>query len=222
MSSDTVPVLSDRTMAIYLDRALNTIEAKGSSKYAEWLSLWNKRFGKEWKASSDGNHSDFVHRFYGKWRADKFKKQWFRSWILWTINQMKPERRRLFVVDDEEYDFYDGLVKRSQFVFALSPFGNGLDCHRTYESLLMGNIVIMHSSPLDALWERHDLPIVVIRDLREINATMLQHWYKEVGPKTATESAETRYKLTSTYWMSYIRQKTLHKLKGIRSNDVVS
>lgn len=208
-------------MAIYLDFALNVIASHGDQKYREWLHLWNAEFGKEWKPSTDSNHEEFIQKFYGKWRSDKFKKQWFRSWILSNIQQMAADRKRLFFVDDKGYDFYDGLIRRSQFVFALSPFGNGLDCHRTYESLLMGNIVIMHSSPLDALWERHNLPIVSIHDLREINATMLHLWYQKYRSKTTLESAETRYKLTSSYWMSYVRQQTLQRLDQVRKLQTV-
>jgi len=35
------------------------------------------------------------------------------------------------------------------YPFVLSTSGNGLDCHRTYEALYLGSIVIMKHSPLD-------------------------------------------------------------------------
>merc|ERR1711997_73620 len=103
-------------------------------------------------------------------------------------------------------------MKRSEFIFSLSPFGNGLDCHRTYESLLFGNIVIVQTSPLDILYTKHDLPVVIINDFNEINKTMLNYWYNKYKNKTYLKNSNTRYKLTSNYWISYIKQNTLKKM----------
>ena len=55
---------------------------------------------------------------------------------------------------------YRQLLNKSFFV--ISPPGNGIDCHRTWESLILGNIVLLQSSPLDPLFE--DLPVVIIKD----------------------------------------------------------
>ena len=40
----------------------------------------------------------------------------------------------------------------SHYPFVLSTRGNGLDCHRTWELLLLGSIVITRTSPLDPLF----------------------------------------------------------------------
>ena len=41
--------------------------------------------------------------------------------------------------------------------FVLSPEGNGIDCHRTWEALLMGAFPIVKTSYLDVLYEEKDL-----------------------------------------------------------------
>jgi hypothetical protein len=69
-------------------------------------------------------------------------------------------------------DHVDFLLKRvpqeeiwrlySRYPFVLSARGNGLDCHRTWELLLLGSIVITRTSPLDSLFE--GLPVAIVND----------------------------------------------------------
>ena len=51
---------------------------------------------------------------------------------------------------------------KRNYAFSISPHGNGLDCHRTWEDLALGCIVIVKSSPLNSLYE--GLPVVIIED----------------------------------------------------------
>lgn len=50
--------------------------------------------------------------------------------------------------------------------FVISPQGNGLDCHRTWEALCLGCIPILKSSGLDPLFE--GLPVWIISSWSEI------------------------------------------------------
>lgn len=61
----------------------------------------------------------------------------------------------------------DYHLQMSKFLFVASPRGNGIDCHRTWEALLVGSIPIV---------ERHfmfdaylTLPIIQIDDWREVS-----------------------------------------------------
>jgi hypothetical protein len=66
----------------------------------------------------------------------------------------------------------------NQYQFALSPRGNGLDCHRTWELLFAGVIVITKTSPLDDMYK--DLPVVILKDWSELNHDLeskLNHWH---------------------------------------------
>lgn len=49
--------------------------------------------------------------------------------------------------------------------FIISTHGNGLDCHRTWEILLLGGIVITKKSSLDPMFK--DLPVVLVDDWDE-------------------------------------------------------
>jgi len=63
---------------------------------------------------------------------------------------------------------------RGEYAFVLSPHGVGLDCHRTWEALALGHIVLVPSSPLDSLYA--GLPVIPIRDWNEIAPQQLNAW----------------------------------------------
>ena len=51
--------------------------------------------------------------------------------------------------------------------FVISPQGNGLDCHRTWEALCLGCIPIIKTSGLDPLFE--DLPVWIVSAWSEVS-----------------------------------------------------
>lgn len=73
----------------------------------------------------------------------------------------------------EKYGCYNrtGLsVKRyseclSRYMFILSPPGNGLDCHRTWEAIYHGCVPVMESK--DNLFSEYDLPIYEVENLSD-------------------------------------------------------
>jgi len=57
------------------------------------------------------------------------------------------------------------------YAFVLSPFGNGMDCHRTWEALLCGCIPIVRSSVFDELFE--GLPVLIVDKWEDISLQLL-------------------------------------------------
>ena len=104
--------------------------------------------------------------------------------------------------------------KKLNYAFSISPHGNGLDCHRTWEDLALGCIVIVKSSPLDPLYE--GLPVVIIKNWNEINEENLQKWLALYSD--ASMNPAYREKLTYQYWMA----KIINASKSYKSNDHVS
>ena len=51
--------------------------------------------------------------------------------------------------------------------YILSPHGNGLDCHRTWESLIFKTIPIVKTSTLDDLYK--DLPVIIVNKWNDID-----------------------------------------------------
>ncbi len=58
-----------------------------------------------------------------------------------------------------------------QYKFVLSPHSNGLDCHRTWEALLLGCIPIVKTSPLDSMYD--GLPVLIVQDWSDVTYKLL-------------------------------------------------
>jgi hypothetical protein len=98
--------------------------------------------------------------------------------------------------------------RRGQYAFVLSPHGMGLDCHRTWESLALGHIVLVPSSSLDSLYT--ELPVVPLRSWNQITPDNLESWlsrYSEIGETVPK-------KLTSQYWIDEIKSTVMKKFRG--------
>lgn len=88
--------------------------------------------------------------------------------------------------------------RRGDYAFVFSPHGNGLDCHRTWEALALGHIVLVPRSPLDDMYE--GLPVVAVTSVADITADQLAEWHARFrGWDTAD------VKLTSAYWVGRMR-----------------
>ena len=85
------------------------------------------------------------------------------------------------VVADHRKPFGDYLIDVAQAQFVLSPRGNGLDCHRTWEALMMGAIPVVRSSYLDPLFD--GLPVLIISDWSEVTQQFLELRYQEIMSK---------------------------------------
>ena len=148
-----------------------------------------------------------------------------------TMKRWKSTKLKFFNIDRTQihrklrnksfYRFPDKKMPRDllwntkkECVFDISPPGGGLDCHRTWESLLLGCIVIVQKSPLNQLFE--GLPIVEVDSWNEINQENLNKWKKEFGNVLANQNARKR--LTFEYWSDkiilaqkkYMQTRTVH------------
>jgi len=88
---------------------------------------------------------------------------------------------------------------QSQFQFVLSPHGAGLDCHRTWEALILGCIPVIKKSSMDDLFA--DLPVMIVNDWSEIDANFLEHSKKLLESKTFNTQ-----KLQMHYWRSLLKK----------------
>lgn len=96
-------------------------------------------------------------------------------------------------------EFHENL---SKFLFVASPRGNGIDCHRTWESLIMGSIPIV---------ERHfmfdtyiNLPIIQIDSWSDLlDESFLTPYLEKYKKKELFHNME---ELTMKYWLDKILQ----------------
>lgn len=94
------------------------------------------------------------------------------------------------------------------YKFILSPRGTGMDCHRTWEALMIGLIPIVQSSMIDELYE--DLPVIVVGDWKELNMDLLNKEYEKIIEKKKNNQYNYN-KLHIEYW--------IHKFEHVYINQ---
>ena len=123
----------------------------------------------------------------------------------WHFFLGRGDRQECFDRIDHACVFFEPVpVPRTQswtnnarHLFTISPLGAGLDCHRTWEALLLGTIPIVHTSPLDGLYD--GLPVCIVDDWAQVDAEFLQD--------RRNEMLERRYDfstLLQRYWRELI------------------
>jgi hypothetical protein len=81
--------------------------------------------------------------------------------------------------------------------FVLSPFGNGIDCHRTWEALVLGSIPIVRRSTLHEMF--HDMPAVEVDHWKTVDGSFLRRQCAAMGHHIE--------KVHLKYWVDLIRSK---------------
>lgn len=89
----------------------------------------------------------------------------------------------------------------SHCFFNASPNGNGIDCHRTWESLYLGTIPVLEKSHVSKYWENIGLPVLLIDSWSEIltmDESFLIKTYSNLQSKLSSPS------LYMNYWTDMI------------------
>jgi len=99
------------------------------------------------------------------------------------------------------------IQKKYNFVF--SPAGVGMDCHRTWEALILGCIPVVETSFLDDFYS--GFPIVIIKTTADITKDNLIKWFDKY--KNSFDH-DLEMKLKNNYW--------IEKIKNIQNNCILS
>ena len=139
----------------------------------------------------------------------KYERKDHRAYGNFLLNISRGNRRAAFEQIPKELMIYekDFVVrpvtwwKQASAAFTVSPMGNGMDCHRTWETLVLGGIPIVESSVLNRLYE--GLPVLIVKSWSDITETLLK--------KTINEFSERKFepeRLELKYWVQKIKAKT--------------
>jgi hypothetical protein len=91
-------------------------------------------------------------------------------------------------------------INQSKYSFVISPHGNGLDCHRTWEALLCGCIPIVRSTVFKDLFE--GLPVLIVEKWEDVTLTLLRQTVYDF--KVKHDNNEFQYeKLTLEYYTNW-------------------
>lgn len=91
-------------------------------------------------------------------------------------------------------------INQMQFAFVLSPHGNGLDCHRTWEAIALGCIPVVKTSPLDCLFS--GLPVLIVNSWSDVTDDLLCETVERF--KNRIKPNELPEKLKLEYWTTRI------------------
>jgi len=166
-------------------RALPPLERRNPRLYLDFA--WN--FSREkayfdlmWPRSVDGNdRSPATARLPEGRKAIVRKLRWRRGVVCQKSRLPRAEMWR----------------QRGQYAAVASPHGGGLDCHRTWEALALGHLVVVPSSSLDPLFE--GLRVAAVADWGEVRAKNLARWLSRPVVRTAGDP------LTSRHWVERMR-----------------
>ncbi|SNY93814.1 hypothetical protein SAMN04515647_4135 [Cohaesibacter sp. ES.047] len=136
---------------------------------------------------------------------DQKKTQAFSNW---HFAADRGDRQQCLSEFPAETAFYQStfLTRReswqlnASFAFTISPLGNGLDCHRTWEALLLGSIPVVKSSPLDSLYQ--DLPVVILDEWSDFTTERMHYELERASHNTYDFS-----RLHLSYWLDVIAKR---------------
>jgi hypothetical protein len=94
----------------------------------------------------------------------------------------------------------DSWTNMADYAFVLSPYGNGLDCHRTWEALCLGCIPVVKTSGLDPLFE--DLPVWIVNSWKYVTQENMINKINEFRKRTFKYE-----RLELNYWRQQINSK---------------
>jgi len=138
--------------------------------------------------------------------AKPFVEREAKAFCNWHFSLDRADRRECAEILDRSVCYFqeqpipmaDTWELQSQFQFVLSPHGAGLDCHRTWEALLLGCIPIIKKAKMNDLFE--DLPFIEVEDWGQINQAFLDDAKKQLSQKTFNQE-----KLLMRYWKKQIK-----------------
>jgi hypothetical protein len=124
----------------------------------------------------------------------------------WHFSLDRADRRALSEVIDKSICFFqtepmpmsDTWELQARYQFVLSPHGVGLDCHRTWEALIIGCIPIVKAAKLNDLFA--DLPVIVVQDWQQITPAFLTESLRLMQSKAINTE-----KLLMSYWRGKLR-----------------
>lgn len=113
-------------------------------------------------------------------------------------NSVKNISTELMVINDIFTKRTENWNIMSTYAFILSPFGNGMDCHRTWEALCLGCIPIIKAPNFRKMFE--NLPVLIVENWSEVNNELLLKTIDEFKQRTFNYE-----KLSLKYWINKIK-----------------
>jgi hypothetical protein len=142
-------------------------------------------------------------------KAPIFENRIFASYCNWHFEISRGDREDCFnKINDKGICFFENnriprlstWQRQSSFMFVISPEGAGIDCHRTWEALLLGCVPILKKSNFTNIL--NGLPVVILNDWNELNKERLLSEYQRIANSNFDYS-----KIFLKYWINNLNSK---------------
>ena len=87
----------------------------------------------------------------------------------WVIRQLPSESS---FYQPDRLNRIESWQRSAEHAFNISPRGRGMDCHRTWEAILLGSIPVIPDLPINSLFA--DLPVVIVKDWTKVTPDFLR------------------------------------------------
>ena len=157
-----------------------------------------------WKTDGENHLPKFQEKILLdiKNNSKPFQERIPKIYINFSINNDRFKQREkafkeipndLLVINNEFTKRTQNWKNMSQYTFVLSPFGIGMDCHRTWEALCLGCIPIICAPNFKELFK--DLPLLIVNNWTDITERLLKETIYNFSQQTANYN-----KLTLNFW----------------------
>jgi hypothetical protein len=139
--------------------------------------------------------------------SPEFNQRYLAGYCNWHFAIHRGDRQECQERTDKAVAFFEptavprssSWLRQAECMFVISPEGAGLDCHRTWESLLLGNVPIVKRNSIADLY--NNLPVLIVEDWQQVNRETMLAFMQVSAAKKFDFSP-----LFREYWLCKIRQ----------------
>jgi len=119
---------------------------------------------------------------------------------IFVNNDTRSLQDIISAMNDVRLSHRDLWLTFSKYKFVLSPHGNGFDCGRTWEIMLLGSIPVIPYFPGVRGYVRGNLSVITIHKPEDINEQNMKKWVQEYTYDKNNQLNNPHY-LSREYWL---------------------
>lgn len=139
--------------------------------------------------------------------------RYLTAYCNWHFAMGRGDRQECFDKVDKSVCFFEAnavprnstWLRQAECMFVISPEGAGMDCHRTWEAILLGCIPIVKRNAMSSLFA--ELPVLVVEDWQEVQRDTLMRYFQTLAERKFDFSSLFRH-----YWMQKLEGRTARLL----------
>ena len=113
--------------------------------------------------------------------SSDFTERFFAGYCNWHFAIERGDRQECFskidkslcLIEKNHLPRLSSWQRQAECMFVISPEGAGIDCHRTWEAILLGCIPVMKINKITPLFDR--LPVVILNDWTDFNVNFMKN-----------------------------------------------